>query len=315
MSYEAALDFIIELNDAEFGGYNNWKLPTVIEALSLINKSEKSNGEFPLNTFSDVIDVFWTSDQSIIKDRLWVMLTDQRTVREYNRKDFAYVWPVSDIAQQSDIEMVSIPGGEFMMGSDSATAQSFKQPVHRVRVSSFEIGKYPVTQGQWEKVMGELPSFFQEGDDYPVKLVRWNDCQKFIEKLNDMSGDNYRLLTEAEWEYACRAGTTGDRYGDLDDIAWYSANSGGSVHPVGRKMPNDFGLYDMLGNVDEWCSDKFYEYKSGYETDPSGLSSGYNRVYRGGSWFSGGGCCSATWRFNWDQNYRCDHLGFRLARG
>ena len=155
------------------------------------------------------------------------------------------------------MEFVQVPAGEFLMGSESEEAIYMEQPVTRVRISrGFYLGKYEVTQGQWQAVMGSNPSFFDEcGPDCPVEGVSWDDVQEFIRKLNAAVGEErYRLPTEAEWEYAARAGTSGDRYGNLDAIAWYDGNSGDRTHPVGRKAPNALGLHDMLGNVFEWVA-------------------------------------------------------------
>jgi formylglycine-generating enzyme required for sulfatase activity len=202
-------------------------------------------------------------------------------------------------------EMVSIPGGTFQMGSNSGDAD--EKPVHSVTISSFYMGKTEVTQGLWQALMGENPATFQNGKNYPVEQVSWDDCIKFINKLND--------LTEGEWEYACRAGTSGDRYGDLDEIAWYSDNSGGSTQPVGQKKPNTFGLYDMLGNVWEWCQDMYDEnfYSNSPAQNPR-AGSGSGRVFRGGGWEDGAGGVRSAFRGG-VPGYRCDGIGFRLASG
>ena len=216
------------------------------------------------------------------------------------------------------MEFVQIPAGEFMMGSTSDEAfDYFEQPVTRVRISrGFWLGKYEVTQGQWQAVMGSNPSFFDEcGPDCPVGNVSWEDAQEFIRRLNAAVGEQrYRLPTEAEWEYAARAGTSGDRYGNLDAIAWYGDNSGDRPHPVGRKAPNAWGLYDMLGNVNEWMQDWFGPYPGGAVTDPRGSGSGSKRVARGGSWFSSARGCRASYRYNYSPGYRGSILGFRLLR-
>jgi formylglycine-generating enzyme required for sulfatase activity len=160
----------------------------------------------------------------------------------------------------------------------------FEKPSHKVQITkSFEMGRYEVTQAQWQGVMGSQPSYFK-GSDLPVEQVTWGAAQSFLAKLNAFSdGYRYRLPTEAEWEYAARAGTTGPYYGNLDAIAWYY-NIGGQTHPVGQKPPNAWGLYDMLGNVWEWCQDWYGSYPSGTVIDPTGPSSGSSRILRGGSW-------------------------------
>ncbi|GCL51223.1 serine/threonine protein kinase [Microcystis aeruginosa NIES-3804] len=154
------------------------------------------------------------------------------------------------------LEMVGLPAGQFLMGSPDSDpdAKSDEKPQHQVKVNSFAIGKYPVTQAQYQAVMGNNPSRFQNNPQNPVEMVSWNDAQAFCQKLSQITGKTYRLPTEAEWEYACRAGTTtryyfGDDANELGDYAWYYGNSGGTTHPVGQKKPNAWGLYDMSGNV------------------------------------------------------------------
>ena len=148
-----------------------------------------------------------------------------------------------------------------------------------------------------------------------MEKVSWDDVQEFIRRLNATVGEErYRLPTEAEWEYAARAGTIGDRYGNVDAIAWYQDNSGGRTHPVGRKAPNTWGLYDMLGNVWEWTQDWYGDYPGGSVTDPQGSASGSERVFRGGSWSYLARYCRASYRSNFSPGGRSTVLGFRLLR-
>ena len=219
------------------------------------------------------------------------------------------------------MEFVLVPAGEFDMGSTSEEAFSDEQPVTRVRISSgFYLGKHEVTHEEWEAVMGSNPSHFANcGPDCPVEQVSWNDVQVFIQRLNEREGSSkYRLPTEAEWEYAARAGTKGDRYdSDLGTIAWYEGNSGGTPHPVGQKRANAFGLHDTLGNVEEWVHDWHGEYPGGTVTDPTDPSTGSGRVTRGGGWRSAmndDGVYRASARIVGDPD-RHDYyaLGFRLA--
>lgn len=206
------------------------------------------------------------------------------------------------------------------MGSVNSNFDEEK-PAHKVTISrDYWMGKYEVTQAQWKAVMGNNPSFFSGcGDDCPVENISWDDVQKFIRKLNSLQNDyNYRLPTEAEWEYACRAGTTGDFAGNLDAMAWYISNSEEKTHTVGQKSPNAWGLYDMHGNVWEWCQDWFYlaYYSKSPEIDPiPAPSNGSNtRVYRGGSWdYTVGNLRSANRNGN-TPSYRKNNLGFRLVR-
>jgi formylglycine-generating enzyme required for sulfatase activity len=211
-----------------------------------------------------------------------------------------------------DVEMVRLPGGTFLMGSDSSEATLDEQPIHRVTVSSFAIGKYEVTQEEWVSVMGSNPSNFR-GDRLPVEQVSWNNIQVYIQKLNARTGKRYRLPTEAEWEYACRAGTTEDRYGFLDSVAWTNRNAGESTHEVGRRDPNAFGLYDMLGNVREWIADYWGAYEAGPAVDPKGPAAGSGRVWRGGSWAEGDQCARSPYRYYYDPSRMRLTIGFRLA--
>ena len=212
------------------------------------------------------------------------------------------------------IDMVQIPGGTFQMGSHSEEADEIEKPVHQVTLSSFYIGKYEVTQGQWEAIMGSNPSLFQKGDNYPVEQVSWDDAKKFILKLNKLTGKRYRMPTEAEWEYAARGGTTGDRYGDLNDIAWYQDNSEKSTHPIGQKQPNAYGLYDMLGNIWECCQDWQGPYTSSAQNNPTGPSAETDhRVYRGGSYTNGVKGVRTPNRGYCPPDIRGYNLGLRLA--
>ena len=217
----------------------------------------------------------------------------------------------------SGMEFVWVPPGEFRMGSTSSEARDVERPLTQVRISEgFWLGKYEVTQSEWEAVMGSNPSHFGNcGGDCPVEQVSWADVQRFIGRLNAREGrEVYRLPREAEWEYAARAGTTGDRYGDLSAIAWYAGNSEGRTHPVGLKLPKGWGLYDMLGNVCEWVGDWHGGYPGGRVTDPGGPGSGSFRVFRGGGWFSYAGYARASSRSGSDPGYRRGDLGVRLLR-
>ncbi len=214
----------------------------------------------------------------------------------------------------ASMEMVYVPAGEFRMGSENAWED--ESPAHRVCISKgFWLGRTEVTQGFWKAVMGANPSAFRKGDDYPVEGVSWRDCQQFIRNLNARSGSVFRLPSEAEWEYACRAGDAGERPVDLDAVAWYESNSGGSTHPVGVKRPNAFGLYDMLGNVWEWCADWYDEkyYSKSPLNEPAGPASGSHRVDRGGGWGYGPDIVRPGRRDGSGPDYRTDLLGLRLA--
>jgi formylglycine-generating enzyme required for sulfatase activity len=221
------------------------------------------------------------------------------------------------------MEFVLIPAGEFEMGSpsDEQGRESYEGPVHHVNLEkAFHMCKYEVTQKQWRAIMGDNPSHFK-GDDLPVEAVSWNDVQEFIKKLNDKEGtDKYRLPSEAEWEYACRAGTTtrysfGDSESKLGDYAWYTDNSDRKTHPVGQKKPNSWGLYDMHGNVWEWVQDSWHYGYDGAPADGSvwGRDEPY-RVFRGGGWGYDAGDCRSAFRRCGDPRIRRDDLGFRILK-
>ena len=224
------------------------------------------------------------------------------------------------VVEGVSFDMVEVRGGTFRMGATSeqgSDAESDEKPVHSVTLSSYYIGKTEVTQALWKAVMGSNPSEFK-GDDLPVERVSWYDCQEFIRELNALTGQNFRLPTEAEWEFACRGGNnsrgykySGSNY--IDNVAWYCLNSGEKTHPVASKLPNELGIYDMSGNVDEWCSDWYGGYTSGAQTNPKGPYDGSDRVYRGGSWhFIVRFCRSSVRDFNFPAN-RYGGLGLRLA--
>ena len=214
------------------------------------------------------------------------------------------------------IEMVYVEGGTFQMGSNDGEAD--EKPVHSVTLNSFNIGKYEVTQKQWQDVMGSNPSNFTGCNNCPVEKVSWNDVQDFIQRLNTKTGSNYRLSTEAEWEYAARGGnkSRGYKYSGGDDIeavAWYDDNSGSKTHTVGQKQANELGIYDMSGNVWEWCSDWYGNYSSNSQNNPKGYSSGSARVYRGGGWAGYAQYCRASNRGNGGPGGRGGRMGFRLV--
>jgi len=231
-----------------------------------------------------------------------------------------------DLGNGVTMELVLIPAGSFMMGSPDSDpdASSLEKPPHEVTITKpFYLGKYEVTQDQWEAVMGSNPSR-RKGRQNPVEIVSWNDCQTFISKLNERSASNgvkFGLPTEAQWEYACRAGTTtrfsfGDDTAALGEYAWYDANSDHRTHPVGQKKPNAWGLYDMHGNVSEWCADWYGGdyYQQSAKDDPSGPSAGEYRMLRGGSYHKQPGDVRSANRIGNRPVFRATIFGFRVAR-
>ena len=219
-----------------------------------------------------------------------------------------------------EIAMVYVSGGTFTMGATSeqgSDAYDDEKPAHSVTLSGYYIGKYEVTQELWEAVMGSNPSHFK-GDNLPVEQVSWNDVQEFLRKLNAMTGKRYRLPTEAEWEFAARGGNSSRGYkysgsNSIGNVAWYGDNSGSRTHAVGTKSPNELGIYDMSGNVREWCQDWFGSYSSSSQRNPKGPNSGSNRVNRGGCWFLDACGCRVSLRGSCTPDDRGNGLGFRLA--
>jgi len=232
------------------------------------------------------------------------------------------VWQESVRVQGVTFELIWVPPGEFWMGSPEAEKGRGSNEVrHRARLTrGFWLGKYPVTQRQWAAVMGTNPSRFTcMGLEAPVEQVSWDDCQKLIRKLTRAAGPAWRLPTEAEWEYACRAGSAtawcvGDGEGALQQAAWYAAKSGGTTHPVGQLRPNGWGLYEMHGNVWERVQDWYGEYGAGARVDPTGPSGGSARVIRGGSWDDVADACRSAYRICLAPGVKGSGLGVRLAR-
>jgi formylglycine-generating enzyme required for sulfatase activity len=246
------------------------------------------------------------------------------------------VW-LADLGGKATMEMVWCPPGKFLMGSPATEMDRVEDEVlqHEVTLTQgFWLGKYEVTQRQWQAIMGDNPSWFHPKEivrwqfwkwqvpvwrkdflvnrwSLPVECVSWDDCQEFCQK----AGPGFRLPTVAEWEYACRAGSTGPYGGTgvLDEMGWYRDNSGGKPHPIGRKRPNAWGLHDMHGNVWEWCQDWDGDYPTGAETDPTGPATGAARVRRGGGWSDYDLFCRAAFQFSFLPDRKCGFQGFRVV--
>ncbi len=234
------------------------------------------------------------------------------------------VWialPASGLYPQvREPEMVLVEGGSFLMGSVNGGGD--EKPVHRVHVGDFYIGRYEVTQAEWYSLMADDTShrYFGGCDSCPVERVSWGHAMEYINRLNALTGKHYRLPTEAEWEYAARGGkfSKGYKYSGsnkADSVAWTDGNSGNRIHPVGRKKPNELGLYDMSGNVFEWCSDWFayHYYRESPGENPRGPESGTKRVMRGGSWFFDRNGIRCADRDHGNPDFRYGYVGFRLC--
>lgn len=218
-----------------------------------------------------------------------------------------------------EFKMIRVDGGTFTMGAtpEMKDAYRWEKPTHKVTLSSYRIGETPVTQKLWQAVMGSNPSCFK-GEDRPVENVSWDDCQVFIDKLREKVGAKFRLPTEAEWEFAARGGnksmhTQFSGSNNIDDVAWYNQNSGNCNRYVMMKKSNELGIYDMTGNVWEWCQDVFEWYDMQDKTDPKGPTKGSKRVFRGGSWCNNADECRISFRNNNPPDVRLDRLGLRLA--
>lgn len=238
----------------------------------------------------------------------------------------------SQIKNSIGMEFTLVPAGDFEMGSPSNEKRRklWESPVHKVDIKKpFYLGKYPVTQEQWSKIMGNNPSFFR-GEKHPVETVSWEDARVFIRKLNAFENAAekspvYRLPTESEWEYAARAGTAasyffGDNEKELKEYAWFLENSGLETHPVGLKKPNSWGFYDLYGNVGEWVQDEYHISYKGAPLDGRAWESLFTsvsvpiRIRRGGGWNGNAGCCRSAERLFAAQNMKLNSLGFRIVR-
>ena len=217
-------------------------------------------------------------------------------------------------------KMIEVEGGTFMMGGSDGEELSREKPVHEVSLKTFFMGEFPVTQVLWEKVMGNNPAYFK-GDNRPIEEVSWIDSQDFLKKLNKLTRRKYRLPTEAEWEFAARGGIYSEEYiysgsDRLAEVGWYGENSNNETHPVGEKLANELGFYDMSGNVWEWVEDNWHDNYHGAPIDGSSwLSSSKeaSHVYRGGCWFTSTRTCRVSFRRDRSPDYRVNILGFRLA--
>lgn len=242
--------------------------------------------------------------------------TELTHLKEENSKLYFKLDSLS--ASNLKIEIVFVEGGTFQMGSNSIFL--YEKPIHSVSLNSYNIGKYEVTQAQWKAVVGNNPSYYKDCDDCPVESVTWFEVQDFIRRLNAQTDKNYRLPTEAEWEYAAKGGKNSNGYSfsgsdNLNLVAWYGENSGGKTHVVGSKRANELGVHDMAGNVFEWCSDWFGEYSGLHQINPLGALPNECNVLRGGGLTSGSvmSDCRTSARMKYSGSLRNSSSGFRLV--
>jgi len=268
-----------------------------------------------LGILSLTLSINWTSNVEMINEHTRPAANPASTPvlipNLQTKPDVSRFTNYTETANQLNIEMVAVKGGTFMMGSTD------EKPVHQVTLSDFYIGKYEVTQAQWSAVMGSNPSHFK-GDNLPVETVSWIDIQQFITKLNRLTGKQYRLPTEAEWEFAARGGTRSKHYeysgsNTASNVAWIDQNSDSKTHPAGTKTANESGIYDMSGNVWEWCNDWYSRYNDKPVINPKGASFSYYRIKRGGSFNYFAQHTHVAHRDYDLPDNRSSTLGFRLA--
>jgi len=308
--YKECLDYLLDAA-TNLGKTNSRIQYLKVKALMALGNSDQYNktlwlqADTALNKFFQV-----TPENGYDQEKYDEMLMAVSKIKKY-------IAASAEAASSLNHEMILVQGGTFQMGSNESDDE---KPIHPVTLGNFYIGKTEVPQKLWLFVMGNNPSRFKDCDNCPVENVSWNDVQDFIQKLNQKTGKTYRLPTEAEWEYAARGGNKSRGYtysgsNTIDEVAWYRENSGSKTHAVGQKQPNELGIFDMTGNVWEWCSDW---YKAEYyaicpASNPKGPSSGSNRVLRGGSWINFAQYCRASFRFFNLPDYRFYFLGFRLV--
>jgi len=286
------------------------------------NIEENGVQKFELKAGNYIVQLFPGDGSDVLTEEISLVAGETETVKLEVKKEQIQEKPAPQPQQNSGpIDMIYVEGGSFTMGCTSeqgSDCYNDEKPSHTVSLSSFYIGKYEVTQAQWRALMGTSPSYFSGCDNCPVENVSWNDVQQFIQKLNQQTGKRYRLPTEAEWEYAARGGnkSRGFKYSGSNDIgavAWYDGNSGNKTHPVGQKSFNELGIYDMSGNVWEWCSDWEASYSSSPSSNPQGPSTGSSRVLRGGGWCSIPRNCRVSIRYSNGPDVWSNFYGFRLV--
>jgi formylglycine-generating enzyme required for sulfatase activity len=279
-------------------------VPTIQDYL---NRGETDKAKDYIRSMESLCDGIPSSSFKQIKEKVYNYRSSSTTSASHT----TYTETVAGVS----FKLVAIPGGTFSMGSNDG--ESDERPVHSVSLSAYYMGETEVTQALWQAVMGTNPSYHKNCDQCPVEQVSWNEAQEFINKLNQKTGKRYRLPTEAEWEYGARGGEHYTYAGSnsIDGVAWYYDKSGSQTHPVKQKRANGYGLYDMSGNVYEWCTDWYASdyYSKSPDKNPEGPSAGNNRVLRGGSWDFSSEFCRVANRY-YDNASRIDiEYGLRLA--
>ena len=277
------------------------KTPLMVEVIVGEHKVEVSRGDFGAEPQTVTISEGNVTEVNLILEK---------------RPNIDYV----EMANGLNMKMVYVEGGTFQMGATSeqgSDAESDEKPVHSVTLDSYYIAETEVTQAQWYAVMGNNPSS-NVGDNKPVESVSWNDAQEYCRKLSELTGKKYVLPTEAQWEYAARGGNKSRGYkysgsNTIGDVAWYEGNNDSRTCAVKQKQPNELGLYDMSGNVWEWCSDVYGDYGSWSQVNPTGPTSGSKRIERGGNYFNSASACRVSNRADYYQSDSCNNIGFRVV--
>jgi formylglycine-generating enzyme required for sulfatase activity len=312
--------------DKVFKDLKSVKLPLEDGQKSILAILESRFSEInKLNRKGGINTADFNIEENRVRSGLLGIINDLETKQQLQDQEDVSIRQARNETELLDLPygLISIKGGTFMMGcTDEQESDCYdsEKPAHQVKVSDFKLGKYEVTQAQWRKIMGNDPPELAFGgcDQCPVEQVSWDDIQAFLSKLNSQTGKNYRLPTEAEWEYAARGGNKSGGYkyagsNTIGVVAWFKENSGSERHPVGGKRPNELGLYDMTGNVWEWCQDWYGSYRSGSQTNPSGTGTGSYRVLRGGGGRYPARLCRVSYRDSYAPTNRDHNIGFRLA--
>lgn len=315
----------VVVNEDGIGECPSYVSPAVWQAINDAMEPRKKHRPQSIAKFLEMLDVQIDLERTIFIDNTGKedtrVVVEQQVAEETQVANTPLTAPIETIyVGNLSFKMIRVEGGTFMMGATSeqgSDAYRDERPIHQVSLSSYYLGKTQVTQELWQEVMGKNPSFFK-GNHLPVEEVSWEDCQEFICRLNQRTGKNFRLPTEAEWEYAARGGQKSKGYkfagsNNIDDVAWYDDNCEGRTREVGLKCANELGLYDMSGNVYEYCQDLYDDYSSSVQTNPCGSSYGYDNVRRGGSWYNYETCCRVSCRSFCKKTNTQHNTGLRLA--